>query len=129
MEPQARNLALRRTVVVVVICGAVVLCGAAALYPTIAEALPACPVRHYLGLLCPGCGGTHALLALLHGRLRDALYANAMFVLLLPAGVWFSVESCRRALSSGEFRWPHMPASMIYLLLFCAGLFTVARNI
>jgi hypothetical protein len=129
MEPQAQNLALRRTAVGAALCSAVALFAASGFHPRLAEALPACPVHQYLGLLCPGCGGTHALLALLHGRLRDALNANALFVLLLPAGIWFSVEICRRALRRGDFRWPHVPARLIYLLLFCAALFTVARNI
>ena len=129
MEPQAHMFALRRTAVAAMVGGAVVLCAALAFYPRLAEALPACPVHQYLGLLCPGCGGTHALLALLHGRVRDALHANAMLVLLVPAGIWFSVENCRRALRGTEFRWPHVPARAVYVLLFCASLFTVARNI
>ncbi len=29
---------------------------------------PQCPIHHSLGLLCPGCGATRALAALLHGH-------------------------------------------------------------
>jgi len=129
METLPQRLALRRSAVGVLICGSVLLCFALARNPKLAAMLPKCPVHEYLGLLCPGCGATHAALALLHGQLWAALHANALFVLLLPAGLWFGVECCRRALKSARFQWPAIPARAVYALLICASVFTLVRNL
>lgn len=40
-----------------------------------------CPVRARLGIDCPGCGGSRAFLALLHGDLRRAASENAAAVM------------------------------------------------
>lgn len=39
-----------------------------------------CPVLHFTGLYCPGCGGTRAIAALFHGQVLESLY-NHPFVL------------------------------------------------
>ena len=51
---------------------------------------PRCPIFFWLHLSCPGCGGTRALAALLHGRLKEAMHWNAMMVVffLLPLSSW-----------------------------------------
>ncbi|MCA6091792.1 DUF2752 domain-containing protein [Streptomyces sp. SCA3-4] len=41
---------------------------------------PACPLLHWTGLYCPGCGGLRGLHALAHGDLVTALGANALAV-------------------------------------------------
>lgn len=46
--------------------------------------LPSCPSLWLTGLLCPGCGTTRALHALLHGDLPGALVMNPLMVLSLP---------------------------------------------
>src|SRR5487761_2178794 len=45
---------------------------------------PPCPFHALTGLLCPGCGATRALAALVHGNLADAMHWNGLFVVLLP---------------------------------------------
>lgn len=47
--------------------------------------LPECPLHKWTGLLCFGCGGTRAALALLHGDWATSLRCNA---LLVPAAAW-----------------------------------------
>ena len=58
-----------------------------------------CPVKKFTGLPCPGCGGTRALVTLLHGHLLDALYINPLSVLLIVfaviAPVWLFVDCYR----------------------------------
>ena len=48
-----------------------------------AQRLPKCLFHEWMGLYCPGCGGTRALYALLHGDLKTSLHEN---LLLIPAG-------------------------------------------
>ena len=45
---------------------------------------PVCPLRALTGWRCPGCGSTHALAALLCGRLADAFQYNPLAALLWP---------------------------------------------
>ena len=49
-----------------------------------ANRLPKCLFHEWTGLYCPGCGGTRALYALLHGDLKTSLHNN---LLLIPAGL------------------------------------------
>lgn len=46
--------------------------------------LPACRFNQMTGLQCPGCGATRASHHLLNGRIRQALYFNAFFVITVP---------------------------------------------
>jgi MFS superfamily sulfate permease-like transporter len=87
---------------------------AALLYAFPSAPYPPCPIHAFTGLLCPGCGATHALAALVHGHLQQAFHANPLFVLLLP--LFFFLP--RR-----------LPAPALYLLLAATLAFTIGRNI
>ena len=89
---------------------------------------PVCEFHRLTGLNCPGCGGTRALYALLHGHWAVALRDNALLVgglvFLAVRGGWFAVRKfCGRA--SGEF----IPARFLWLLLVTMVVFTVLRNL
>ena len=101
---------------------------AIAVYPRLGGLLPACPVHKYFGILCPGCGATRALIALLHGRVYQALSLNAVFVLLLPFAIWFGAESYRRAVRDACFEWPKVPGAVVYGLGAVAVVFALVRN-
>lgn len=61
----------------------------AVLDPATRDALsPGCPFRALTGWDCPGCGGTRALYALLHGDVFAAAGHNALTLILLPVLVW-----------------------------------------
>ena len=51
---------------------------------TIQRFMPKCPFHQMTGMHCPGCGGTRAVHALLHGHPLKALRFNAI---LFPMGV------------------------------------------
>jgi hypothetical protein len=120
----------RRLTANALLAAALLLCAALLFYPPARTSLyPACPIHLYFGIDCPGCGATRALAALLHGHLADALRLNALFVLLLPIALAGAIESYRRALCPGAFRWPQPPAPALYTTLAATILFTVARNI
>jgi hypothetical protein len=117
----------RRTLAHALLAAALLLCAALAILP--ASFFPPCPIHEYLGSLCPGCGATRALTALLHGHLRAALQQNALFVLLLPFALAIAIESYRRAIRPGPFRWPQPPAPALYATLAATAIFTIARNL
>lgn len=84
---------------------------------------PQCPIHNLLGILCPGCGTTRALSALLHGQLVQAMHLNPFTTLLVPvAPAWLIYTRTRhRALTP--------PSPVLYALLTIAAIFTVARNL
>ena len=100
-----------------------------ALPPKLLPWLPACPIRRYLHLLCPGCGATHALLALLDGHLAAAFTANPLFVPLLPCLIAWTAVAAQRYLAGQPAPWPRLPQPLLAALLLAAGVFTVLRNL
>lgn len=123
------SLPRRRLIANALLALALLACAALLLYPPTRSSfyLP-CPIREFLGIDCPGCGATRALAALLRGHLAEALRLNALFVLLLPVALVGAIETYRRAVRPGGFRWPSPPASAIYTTLAAAAIFTIARN-
>jgi hypothetical protein len=91
---------------------------------------PACPVRAYLHIQCPGCGGTRAIAALLHGHVAEALRLNGLLVgIVLPLAMIYSALGFVQFLRRGDFRWPVMPRVVTFALLGSAAIFTLARNV
>lgn len=41
---------------------------------------PQCPLLHYFGIQCPGCGGTRAMYSLLHGDIAGSIAMNPLVV-------------------------------------------------
>ncbi len=89
---------------------------------------PICPFHQMTGLNCPGCGGTRAVYALLHGHIQAALRDNALFILLLPTialrGAWLAGKK-----SFGRPVGQFFPAKFMWLLLAITVVFTVLRNL
>jgi len=125
------NGSLHRRIAVNAVLGCALLVCAALFFdpPALSRFYPLCPFHEYFGVLCPGCGATRALAALLHGRVADAIRLNALFVLLLPFALFLAIRSYVRALKPGKFRWPQPPAPAIYATLAVAAAFTFARNV
>ena len=84
---------------------------------------PVCPIYAWTGLLCPGCGGTRAVAALLHGNLREALRLNALVVGLIPVGVIYGAVA---RLRNG---WVSVPRGVWVGLWVVTGVFTIVRNL
>jgi len=97
--------------------------------PTDASFYPRCPVFLWLHLYCPGCGGTRALAALLHGRLQEAMHWNAMVVVSLPCAIAFFAMAYRRAVREAPFCWPRIADGLLTCYLIVTGIFTVVRNL
>jgi hypothetical protein len=89
---------------------------------------PVCQFHRLTGLNCPGCGGTRAAYALLHGEVATALRDNALFVAGLPilaarAG-WLALNRWR-----GRTNGPFFPPRWLLPLLVVVAVFGVLRNL
>jgi hypothetical protein len=84
---------------------------------------PQCPIHQYLGILCPGCGTTRALAALLQGHVAEALHFNPLTTLLIPTALVWVLFSGRRPTQLC------LPPTTLCILLALATLFTIVRNL
>ena len=90
---------------------------------------PQCPIHRYFHILCPGCGTTRAIAALLHGNVAQALQLNALTTLLLPVALTYAASCYRRYIGRMKFQWPQPSAPAIYATLTIVAVFTIARNL
>ena len=90
---------------------------------------PRCPINQYFHVLCPGCGSTRALVALLHGSFAEAFRINALTTLLGPIALVYAGICYWRVLSGKRAGWPQPPATAVYSTLAVAAIFTIARNL
>ena len=64
-----------------------------------------CPIRELLGVICPGCGGSHAVIALFRGDVVTSLRYNPCVVVLLGLYLLFMAHCfARRHLSAQRER-------------------------
>ena len=98
--------------------------------PATSVGYPGCPFFAATGLLCPGCGGTRALAALLHGHWGEAWRENALLVGLLPvAASYVTVAGWRVGRGDSQAVWPLVSARLTALLMVGALGFAVWRNL
>ena len=90
---------------------------------------PQCPIHAYLHLECPGCGGTRALAALLHGHCAEALHFNALITLVLPFAAAYGILCYYRFLQHKPLRWPQTSAIAMSVMIAATIAFTVTRNL
>ncbi len=89
---------------------------------------PPCPLHAMTGLWCPFCGGTRAVWALAHLRLRLMLHENALLPLIVVVVAWGWAAWLGRA--TGRWRLPD-PRGRTFDLVMGAVLlaFVVLRNL
>lgn len=85
--PELGEVSVARRVLppLVLAAGAIATVGVAQLvFDPFRQDVPLCPVHAMTGLICPGCGMTRAVHALVSGDVLLALRSNAMVLVLLP---------------------------------------------
>ena len=90
---------------------------------------PQCPFHALTGLLCPGCGATRALAALVHGHLAEAMHWNGLVVLLLPGLALCGAIAYGRAVAGNAVAWPRVSNASAFTLLAVAMFFGIGRNL
>ncbi len=103
----------------------------------LAALLPACTFHRWTGHPCPTCGTTRVVLAVAHGRLREALSTNPLVAAVLAGlALWTPVAACqwlcrrprwRIGLATPRARWLAAAAVAAAILLDWA--FLVYRGI
>jgi hypothetical protein len=87
--------------------------------PSRVSLFPPCPLHHYTGLWCPGCGTTRAMHQLLHGNVAAAFRYNPLAISLLPVIGYLGI---RREEQTMKPVW-------IWTLLGVVVTFGILRNI
>lgn len=89
--------------------------------------LPPCPFLSLTGWLCPGCGSTRALHALLHGDLVGALAMNPLLVLMLPVLALLAINAAGWWSPRDTLLWRVASSPKFWLCLLLG--YWIARNL
>lgn len=92
---------------------------------------PKCPVNHFTGLDCPGCGGQRAVHALLNGNFKSAFEQNPLLFVLGPYILlaFYLQLVPNPTIKELKVRKILYGYQAIYILLTVIILFTIFRNI
>jgi hypothetical protein len=87
---------------------------------------PPCPFHAVTGWLCPGCGSTRAMHALLHGHLIEALQLNPLAVAAVP---FVARHVVKGFFGRTDAVVSHMRPVYIRALAVAIALFGILRNL
>jgi len=90
---------------------------------------PQCPFHALTGLLCPGCGATRAVAALVHGNLAEAMRWNGLVVVLLPVGAAYGAWKYLQAVAGKPVVALEISNTAMFGMLGLALLFGIGRNL
>ena len=85
-----------------------------------------CPLYHFTGLYCPGCGSYRALYALATFRPWAAFCYNPLVTLLVPVGLYLFI---RMLLGYVRGRRYDPPALLLWGILIALFVFGALRNL
>ncbi len=66
--------------------------------------LPPCAFYTITGYYCPGCGGSRAVAALLHGKLIRSVFFHPFVLYAAVVGGWFMISQTVQRLSKNRIR-------------------------
>lgn len=103
------------------------------LYTKAADSYPIyflpCGLKTYFHLYCPGCGGTHAVDALLHLRLIESFFYNPLVLYMAACVVYYWVKfTICLVRQHGDARF-NIYLGSLWGLLFFLILYTILRNV
>ncbi|MBP3325800.1 MAG: DUF2752 domain-containing protein [Coprococcus sp.] len=83
-----------------------------------------CKFKEVSGLPCPSCGGTRAVICLLHGQILKSLYYHAAVIYIVVLCVIFFVSQSLQQLTKGRIRglgwhnWYWIAGLAIYIVQY-----------
>ena len=89
------------------------------------DLIPNCFFHAFTGYYCPGCGGTRATFALLHGDILKSLFYHPFVGYVATVGGWFMLSQTVEYLSKGKlsvalhFRQVYMWIGIFLIVLNC----------
>lgn len=69
------------------------------------QIMPPCVFRTLTGFYCPGCGGTRAVLELLHGNLFHSFYYHPIVLYTVVLYGWYLISNTIQWLSREKYLW------------------------
>lgn len=89
-----------------------------------------CMIHAMTGYYCPGCGGTRATYALLHGKIITSLYYHPIVVYGAVVGGWFMISQTIERISHGKIHIAmHYRDLYLWLALVIAILNCLIKNL
>ena len=89
------------------------------------DVIPNCFFHAFTGYYCPGCGGTRAVTALLHGEILKSLFYHPFVGYVVAVGGWFMLSQTIEYLSKGKlsialhFRQVYMWIGIFLIVVNC----------
>lgn len=92
--------------------------------------VPKCMIREYLGILCPGCGGTTCVSNILKGNLLEAAKANIIiFIAILYFRILNIVYIINTFKKKKVLKFVYLKEQYVYVWLGMYLIFEIVRNI
>ena len=95
-----------------------------------------CPFKYVTGIPCPGCGGTRAFFALVHGHIAEAVMINPLSVLVivfaLIAPVWLFAD-CYRGSDSLQrvmrSKWSWQTTAIVVVIILANWIWNIYKEL
>lgn len=87
-----------------------------------------CIVHDVFRIYCPGCGGTRALFALLHGDVWESLKCNPAVIFGIILVGYYEIAFIITFIKRNGKRYYYPKGTFVYLYLIMIGIFSVIRN-
>lgn len=90
---------------------------------------PPCILHSLTGYYCPGCGGTRAVKALLHGHIFTSLYYHPIVAYTAVVGGWFMISQTISRLSHGKRKGMHYRDVYMWIALAIVVVNCLVKNL
>ena len=88
-----------------------------------------CLFHKITGLLCPGCGITRMILAILHLDFKSAFQYNSVIFVFSPVIIYFIIRLYISWLKSESYKLSLLENIVVYIMLIVLLIFGIVRNI
>lgn len=88
-----------------------------------------CPIRLATGFKCPGCGISHAIIALIHGNASEAWRQNPFILCTGPFLLAYALYRARKYVKDNDTRFRPWEIAFLAILLLAALSFGTLRNL